>query len=107
MLSKTYKRKKNAHRVEEYVDLLAQFLGKEIPAPPVTLTSTVPAKSDSLIININSEASSRRLPKEKAVSIINKIRMAIKNEIILVGSQKEKPFVDEVYELLSDRTGIK
>lgn len=105
--TKTYRRKKNVHRVEEYIDLLGQFLQKEIPVPPVNLFSSVQERNGALVININSEASSRRLPKEKAVSIVDHLRRNIPNEIILVGSPKEKEFTGEVYSLLKNKESIK
>jgi heptosyltransferase II len=104
--TKVFKRKENVHRVEEYVDLLEQFIEKKIHIPAVSLTTNNNKNNDALVININSEASSRRLPKEKAISIINKIRIQIPNEIILVGSHKEKIFVDEVFANLKNTTGI-
>jgi heptosyltransferase II len=64
-------------------------------------------KANNIIININSEASSRRLPKEKAISIIEDVRKNLPNEIILIGSPNEKEFVDEVFNSLADKTGIK
>ncbi len=104
--SDTYKKKKNVHRVEEYVDLLEQFLQKKILIPAVSLSSGAKEKNETLVININSEASSRRLPAEKAINIINTIRKRINNTIILIGSPEEKAFVDSVYNLLIDKTGI-
>jgi lipopolysaccharide heptosyltransferase II len=101
-----YHRKKNVHRVEEYIDLLEQFVGHKISIPAVSLLKEATVLNDALVVNINSEAFSRRLPVSKAVSIINEIRKAITNEIILVGSPKEKPFVDEVYHLLLDKTNV-
>lgn len=105
-LTHAYQKKKNTHRVEEYVDLLQQYVKKEIPAPPVKLSTAIVEKKKPLVVNINSEASSRRLPKAKAVSVINAIRKKIKGEIILVGSNKEKGFVDEVFEALNDKNNI-
>ena len=105
-LTHTYQKKKNIHRVEEYINLLQQFTKTEIPIPPVQLHSTHAEKKKALIININSEAVSRRLPKEKAISIITALRNKITEEIILVGSHKEKEFVDEVYTALPDNTNI-
>jgi lipopolysaccharide heptosyltransferase II len=105
-LTHAYQKKKNIHRVEEYVDLLQQYIKKEIPVPPVKLSTAIVEKKKLLIININSEASSRRLPKAKAISVINAIREKIKEEIILVGSNKEKDFVDEVFEALNDKNNI-
>lgn len=106
LFTNTYIREKNVHRTEEYINLLEQFLKKNINIPPVSLSSPAANKNTSLIININSEASSRRLPKEKAISIINTIREKINNYIILIGSPGEKIFVDEVFDLLSDKKDI-
>jgi heptosyltransferase-2 len=106
LLTNSFNKKQNTHRVEEYIDLLRQFTKTKIPDIAVQLTATGKNKKNELIININSEASSRRLPKEKAISIINTIKKNINPEIILIGSEKEKPFVDEVYHSLSDKNNI-
>ena len=106
LLTNSYPKKKNNHRVEEYIGLLEQFIKKEILIPAVQLRSVPVIKKNTLLININSEAGSRRLPMEKAISLISTIRKKINEEIILVGSTKEKIFVDLVYEALPDKTGI-
>ena len=106
LLTSSYTKKKNIHRVEEYTGLLERFIQKEIRVPAVQLISNAVAKKNALIININSEASSRRLPVTKAVSLISTIRKKIDEEIILVGSNKEKEFVDQVYAALPDKAGI-
>ena len=105
-LTHAYQKKKNIHRVEEYIDLLQQFIKKEIIIPPVKLHLGTAEKKKALIININSEAVSRRLPKEKAISIITAVRNKINNEIILVGSNKEASFVAEVFSALPDKSNI-
>jgi lipopolysaccharide heptosyltransferase II len=105
-LTHAYSRQKKVHRVEEYVDLLKQFTKKEIPVPPVKLQLPAAEKTNAVIININSEAVSRRLPKEKAVSIITAVRNKINNPIILVGSNKEAAFVEEVFDALPDKNNI-
>ncbi len=105
-LTHTYAKKKNIHRVEEYVDLLQQFTKKKMAVPPVQLKAGSIVKKDALVININSEAVSRRLPKDKATSIISAVRNAIPNEIILVGSNKEAEFVNEVFNALPDKSNI-
>ena len=106
LLTNIYKKNKKLHRVEEYVDLLSQFVKKTIVIPSVSLRSTEKKFLNTLIVNINSEAPSRRLPKEKAISIINTIRKRISNEIILVGSPGELQYVNEIYEMLDDKTNI-
>ena len=106
LLTDTFPKKENIHRVEEYVDLLRQYLKKDIAAPDVTLTNNAVIKNNVLLININSEASSRRLPAGKAVSIINVVREKINNDIILLGSPKEKDFVNQVYSSLATKKNI-
>ena len=105
-LTDTYSKQKGLHRVEEYVDLLKQFTKKEIAVPPVKLQLPASEKTNAVIININSEADSRRLPAEKAISIINAVRSRIDNEIILVGSNKEAGYVWKVTNYLSNKTNI-
>jgi lipopolysaccharide heptosyltransferase II len=106
LLTHAYTKSKNLHRVEEYVDLLKQFTKKEVTLPPVKLLLPPAKKTDSITININSEAASRRLPKEKAISIIDTLRSKISNPIILVGSNKEAAFVAEVFSALPNKTNI-
>jgi lipopolysaccharide heptosyltransferase II len=105
-LTHSYTKQKDLHRVEEYVDLLKQFAKKEISIPAVKLQLPAAEKTNAVIININSEAVSRRLPKEKAFSIIASVRNKITNDIILVGSNKEASFVEEVFNALPDKTSI-
>lgn len=110
LLTKVFDQPKNLHRVDEYVFLLEAFAGKKVNQKKVTLSINkeiiFPAEK-YIIVNINSEASSRRLPMHKAVSILNSLRENIKEEIYLIGSPKEKEFVQNVYELLKDKNGIK
>ncbi len=105
-LTRSYTKKKSLHRVTEYIDLLQQFIRTDVAVPKVELLVATADKKDALIININSEAVSRRLPKEKAISIINNVRSGISNEIILVGSNKESEFVNSVFAGLRNTTNI-
>lgn len=107
LLSHAYTKPTNLHRVEEYNNLLSQFLKKHIPVPPVELLHAAGSRKKSIVININSEASSRRLPVPKAVSIINHLRKNTAADIIMVGSAREKLFVDEVYNSLADKNSIR
>jgi lipopolysaccharide heptosyltransferase II len=106
LLTHAYTKRSQLHRVEEYVNLLEQFTRSTIPVPAVELVQPVGERNDTIIVNINSEAVSRRLPVSKAISIINAVRKAVPREIVLVGSPKEKVFVDTVYNSLEDKTGI-
>jgi heptosyltransferase II len=106
LLTNVYQKKKNLHRVEEYVDLLQQFANTTIKDPSVELITGATSKKNTIIVNINSEAVSRRLPAAKAISLIDNLRKNITEEIILVGSPKEKDFVDEVFNALDNKNNI-
>lgn len=105
LLTNAYTKNKNQHRAEQYIDLLRLFSGK-ITDQQIRMPGTSPEQKNNIIININSEASSRRLPREKAVSIIENVRKKTTLPIILIGAAKEKPFVDEVFLCLADKTNI-
>jgi heptosyltransferase II len=106
LLTNSYRKPAGLHRVEEYVDLLALFTKKRITTPQVLLQSSQLIKRNAVVVNINSEADSRRLPTDKAVEIINLLRNEITDEIILVGSPKEATHVNAVYEKLADTINI-
>ena len=106
LLSNVYKRPGGLHRVEEYINLLSQFECRSITVPPVALIHPLLPRQERLVININSEASSRRLPAEKAISLIAAMRRQTTYEMLLVGSAKEKSFVDRVYQALPNKTNI-
>jgi heptosyltransferase II len=106
LLTNSYNRPTGLHRVEDYLCLLEQFTGKKIPVPTVELLAPVVQREQKLVININSEAESRRLPATKAISLINTIKATVDCDILLVGSPKEKPFVDAVYAGLKDTARI-
>ena len=104
LLTDAFNKKKGIHRVEEYIQLLQLYSGKERQETSVHLQHGF-SKKDHLVININSEASSRRLTVAKAVEIITAVQTQAK-EIVLVGSNKEKLFVDEVINHLEYKQGI-
>ncbi len=105
LLTHSYKKPDGLHRVDTYIHLLELYAGsKFLPADPSLELST--AKSDHIVVNINSEASSRRLTAEKAIEIINHLRQKIANKIYLIGAQKEKPFVEYVLSQLRFKQGI-
>lgn len=97
LLTRHYPQPKGLHRAETYVQLLRLFSGYIGAIPPVSLQLSDVQKQPCLVININSEAASRRLPVDKAISIINAVRNATSCPIVLIGSPAEKPFVDSVF----------
>ena len=105
-LTNSYSIPKNMHRVEEYIRLLEIYTGKQQSHIDVSLKHTF-TKKDHVVVNINSEASSRRLTIPKAVEFISSIRSKIPNEILLIGAAKEKEHVEEVLNKLPDKTNIR
>lgn len=105
LLTNVYAKPKNRHRAEEYRTLIELFSGQRANHLAVALLHNFPRK-DHLVININSEAQSRRLTVAKAVEVISTVRKSIAGEIYLIGGGKEAPFVEGVLALLPDRSGI-
>ena len=105
LLTNVYPKPKGLHRVEEYVRLLELFSGKERRNLTVRLTHSFP-KENFVVININSEASSRRLTVTKAVEIIEAAQRTINTNLFLIGGPGEKAFVEEVYHRLQIKTGV-
>jgi heptosyltransferase II len=101
LLTHHYPIPQGLHRVEEYLQLLRSFAGYDRITPTVQLMVPAAQKQQRLIININSEAASRRLPVAKAVHIINDVRSKTDCPIVLIGSPAEKVFVDSVYAALA------
>ena len=101
-LTKTYKKPKNLHRVEEYIYLLEQFNNKKASNKEVRLTiekSNAPSNK-KVLINFNSEASSRRMPIDKALSILNACTKAFPNQTFsFIGAPKEADFVEQIISL--------
>ncbi|RYF79878.1 MAG: hypothetical protein EON98_14110, partial [Chitinophagaceae bacterium] len=67
-LTSAFAKAKGLHRVEEYIQLLEQFTERQSGKPVVALHHSFP-KQDYIVVNINSEASSRRLTVAKAVEV--------------------------------------
>ena len=105
LLTHSFNKPKGLHRVEEYIRLLELYTQKKNPSAKVFLQHAF-TKQDHLVVNINSEASSRRLTPAKAVEIINAIRDVYDNRIILIGGKNEKVFVDNVFSQLRTTNGI-
>jgi heptosyltransferase II len=105
LLTNTYRKPKGLHRVEEYVVLLESYTGKKASALEVRLKNDF-IKNNQVIVNINSEASSRRFTVVKAIELINALHASIQQEIVLVGAPKEKSFIDGVYNGLFSRNRI-
>jgi lipopolysaccharide heptosyltransferase II len=99
LLTNAYKKPANVHRVEEYISLLEQLTGKKITAPKIELNPRAPRQlnANRVLINFNSEASSRRMPVDKAKAIIKLLSKTFPGTLFaFIGSAKEAPFVEQV-----------
>jgi ADP-heptose:LPS heptosyltransferase len=105
LLTHSYAKPFGLHRVNEYVRLLEIFSENKAGVVNVLLNHSFP-KQDYIVVNINSEASSRRLTTDKAAEIISAVRRNFDNKIMLVGSPGEKAFVEEVFCQLPEKAGI-
>jgi ADP-heptose:LPS heptosyltransferase len=105
LLTHFYSKPAGLHRAEEYVQLLELFTQKNAELINVSLPHSF-QKKDYVVVNIHSEASSRRLTEAKAVELLGRLRSSIANRIILVGAPKEKKIVDSVLAGLRDSKGI-
>ncbi|MCU7548958.1 glycosyltransferase family 9 protein [Chitinophagaceae bacterium LB-8] len=105
VMTHTYTKPGHLHRVEEYIALLEMFTGKKAITPNVSLHHNF-QKKQYVVVNINSEASSRRLTVPKAVEELKLLRKNIKHPIYLIGAPKEKPFIDEVLNKLENKSNI-
>lgn len=106
LLTHSYAKPIGMHRVEEYVHLLQQFLQQKILIPTVELRHQDLPVQHRIVVNVNSEASSRRLPKQKAISLINKLCRETPLQLLLVGSPKEQPWVDAIYQELDNKNQV-
>lgn len=106
LLTKNYQRQKDCHRVEDYVGLLQQYTGATILPGQVVFDMPTPAKIGDIIVNINSEATSRRLPLQKAVSLLGVLRDKLRGNLVLIGGKNDANFVEQVIAGLSNNQGI-
>src|ERR1700694_5898489 len=102
LLTHAYTKPQGLHRVQEYINLLEYYTGRP-PAPPAVRLTHGFARQDHVVMNINSEAASRRLTPEKAVELLAALRARISQPIVLIGAPREKVFVDHVLAQLPDQ----
>jgi heptosyltransferase II len=105
LLTDAYTKPEGMHRVEEYIQLIELFTNKAGRHPDISLHHRF-TKKDYVVVNINSEASSRRLTIPKAVELLNLLRNSVQQNIFLISAAKEKKFVDAVLQQLSNSSGI-
>ncbi|GAC1304751.1 MAG: lipopolysaccharide heptosyltransferase II [Mucilaginibacter sp.] len=108
LLTNAYKKAVNIHRVDEYISLLEQFTGCAINTRQVKLSLDPPAQPNKkVLINFNSEASSRRMPLHKGRELINLLTAEFPGvTFTFIGSPKEQVFIEEICEGAHNRDRI-
>src|SRR6185312_10150397 len=109
MLTNSFKKPANIHRVDEYLFLLEQLTGNTIQDRKVQLSIDAPPEKDKnrVLVNFNSEASSRRMPLEKGAAIINLLTNTFPNTLFtFLGSSKEAVFISQLIEKVQNRSMV-
>lgn len=105
LLTSAYTKPRGLHRVEEYSKLIEAYTAQKTDLLQVRLQHNF-FRSNHVVVNINSEASSRRLTTAKAVELIAALRQRISNPVLLIGGPSEAGFVAEVLSKLPDKKNI-
>lgn len=109
LLTKSYKKPSGLHRVEEYAFLLSDFssdalrnlsIRLEIPTHNQPIGPDLPDNAVRILLNVNSEASSRRVPLQKAGSIAKSLIKHFDCLIIFTGIAKDKQYILELMRLI-------
>lgn len=105
-LTQSYTKNETLHRVDQYLDLLRLFTGTTPAAPEVLLKSTSTPSAGTIVVNFNSEASSRRMPLTKAILILNELRSSTDKNLILVGGSSDVGYVNKIFSKVSSPARI-
>ena len=107
LLTNAIRKPAGMHRVDEYLVLLEHFTGKPVTDRVVMLNAPVSRDADTVVINFNSEASSRRMPLNKGRSIINALTEFFPaSTFTIVGSPKETDFLNELLSGLANSQNV-
>lgn len=109
LLTKSYKKPSKLHRVEHYAFLLHEFsplalqnlsIRLNFPEHNLPVVSNLPDNTVRILLNVNSEASSRRVPLQKAASIAKSLIKHFDCLIIFTGIAKDKQYILELMRLI-------
>ena len=94
----------NLHRTQEYLYLLEKTFRTRFSEPVFRFEAV--EKKHIIVLNFNSEASSRRMPLQKACDIITALQHQFAYQIVLVGSPKEQTFISQIVALLPNQENL-
>lgn len=112
LLTDKYALPQGLHVVEDYIDLLNNYLGEKISFDPPKLEMNRTAEfkftdNKYIVINACSGPPSRYIPVGKVVSIIKSVKAAHPYEIVLTGAPNEKDYVNEIASTALEENGDK
>lgn len=99
LLTKVCAKPANAHRVDEYLAMLEQFTGTAITNRQVKLNAgDLGAKNNKrILINLNSEAESRRMPLNKGIILVNSLINTFPDvTFAFIGGPKDVGYVNQL-----------
>lgn len=97
MLTKVCKRPANVHRVDEYLSILEQLTEMPVTGRKVSLTANEAKPNELVLINLNSEAASRRMPLDKGRALLNLLTgLFPDNKFGLLGGPKDSIFIEQI-----------
>ncbi|MFD2873880.1 glycosyltransferase family 9 protein [Mucilaginibacter ximonensis] len=97
LFTKTCKRPKNAHRVDEYLSILEQVNNMPVTGRKVMLTPTEVKKNNLVLLNFNSEAESRRMPIDTARNMLNLLTHVFPEyRFGLLGGPKDVLYIEQL-----------
>jgi len=106
LLTHRFERDFQPHRIVQYLQLLENFSGATTDHSPALQLDHPGNEKSGIIVNIHSEASSRRLPKEKAVALVNLLCSKTNEPITLIGGPKDASYTEEVIQQVTHKEKI-
>ncbi len=109
LLTHAFKKPDNLHRAEEYCSLIDLYAKKNIDSGICMYQlqpDYVPMQGEYGIVNLNSEAISRKIPLLKSIELVNEILNSFSCHIKLTGGAKDVLFIGQVYAALPDKERV-
>jgi heptosyltransferase II len=115
LLTHPFKKPSGIHRVDEYVNLLNLTFKPADHKPRVELSESISdhntecnekSKGFKILLNVNSEAASRKIPEKTATSLCRELGRRDGNTIIMTGTNRDSLYVKKIIEGAGVMTSI-
>ena len=105
LLTHSYVKDVQQHRVIQYLQLVEKYNTRPADRSP-SLQLTEPGHRKGILVNVHSEASSRRLPKEKAIALVDLLCSKTDEQVTLIGGPKDAAYTSEIISGLVHRDRV-